>query len=79
MNKDVTRSRSGRSADDRPIRTVNVPGGRTQPPATSSYRAKARAGTVSRASARSPGAALTAVNAARTRTGRPGSSAGGSR
>jgi O-antigen ligase len=35
-HRELTRSRSGRSADDRPIRTVNVPGGRTQPPATSS-------------------------------------------
>lgn len=35
-HRKVTRSRSGRSADDRPIRTVNTPAGRTQPPAASS-------------------------------------------
>jgi len=35
-HREATRSRSGRSADDRPIRTVNTPAGRTQPPATSS-------------------------------------------
>jgi beta-glucosidase len=35
-NKDLTRTDSGRSADERPTRTVNSPGGRTQRPAVSS-------------------------------------------
>ncbi len=45
------------------MRTVNSPGGRTQPPDASSWRANARAGMASRASAARPGFAVTVAKA----------------
>ena len=51
------------------MRRVNSPDGRTQVPAASSYRSNARAGTVSLASACSPGDAVTVVKAASVRAG----------
>ena len=77
-NKDLTRTDRRRSADERPTRTAYSPGGQTQSRAVSSYRAKARAGTVSPTSAVWPGSAVAPAKAARVRNGRPGSAVAGS-
>jgi hypothetical protein len=77
-DKDLTTTDRRRSADERPTRTMNSPAGRTQEPAASSYRANARAGTVSLTSAAWPGSAVAAAKAARVRTGRPASALTGS-
>src|SRR5215468_787906 len=67
---------SRRSREDLPTSAVKGPGGQAQPPAAGSQTAKARAGTVSTTSARSPGAALTAAKAPSARAGRPAPATG---
>src|SRR5207248_2197172 len=68
-----------RSRDERPARTVYVPGGVTQVRADSSKRANARARNLTAASTVSPGSADTRAKPASVRTGRRGSSPGASR
>jgi 2-oxoacid dehydrogenases acyltransferase (catalytic domain) len=77
-NNDLTGTDSRRSADERPTRTENSPGGQTQARASSSKRAKARPGTASLTSALWPGPAVAAAKAASARTGRPASGRSGS-